>query len=72
MSDLNQAVRPFVVQSVSPGQSTPVAATQPEIVRIHIGRNATLKVFNGSLSADADYYLQDVASEVTPPNGWPF
>jgi hypothetical protein len=72
MSDLNQAVRPFVSPSVAPGQATPVAATQPEVVRIHIGRNATLKCLNGSLSIDEEYYQQDVASEVVPPNGWPF
>jgi hypothetical protein len=72
MSDLNQAVRPFVAPSVAPGQATPVAVVQPEIVRLHIGRNATMKLFNGSLSLDEDFYQQDVASEVVPPNGWPF
>ena len=68
---VQQLVRPFT-DTAAPGVTVAGATPEPQLVRLHWGRNGSVKQFNGSLHLTIERYMQDVNTEAVPVNGWPF
>jgi hypothetical protein len=63
MPVIQQAVRPFQ-SATAQGVNTPTAVQEPQIIRLHIGRNGSVKSFSGSYHLVVTRYLTRYPTEV--------
>jgi hypothetical protein len=60
---IEQVVRPFQSPTAM-GVNTPEAVQEPQILRLHIGRNGSVPRFAGSMHLVVTFYLTRYPTEV--------